>query len=316
MAIRRPLKLHSGNLRDMTTAEVELIVDEVIRQYGENPSITLQVLSGTGDLNPITERRATAGALAIASFPWPSAEAIGSTEVTYENTKQMIPLLDFPYRNTGSKNYENFSYPVYRTAGGDIQAMDRTDIYDTFIQPAIAKLTLGSTTPEGQAGTYFISTSTIETGATLVNFIPVAKDTISDIAAFNAGSLPENLDQPDANETNFWVHRVDPVAGVNYTTPVCLKIDTSDLQAVPKPFFGSMLQDLVRYHAAQTIRYNYYLSTDTSFGVARGTGITDSYTTNSTTRFEQPNATTYYAQNVPSGTPTVQRTYYLRLGTV
>lgn len=313
MAIRRPLKLDaSNNLRDMTSAEVDLIIDETIRLYGSDPSVVLTVSSGSGNLSTLSETRSVAGALATGSSPWPSAPATSTTTVDYDNTLQTIGTTGFPHR--GSTTYENYSYPVYRTVLGHLKAMSKTDIYDTFIQPAIARLVSSSTT-ESQAGTYFISTSSSESGATLVSSTPIAVDTNADITAFASGSLPETIDQPDT-VTNFYLHRIDSGALVNYIPPMALKIDTNDLIASPKAGFQPMLLDLIKHHAANTIRYDYYISTDTSFGVVRGTGITDTYTTGSTTRYEQPNPTTYYAQNVPSGTPTTQSVHYLRIGTI
>lgn len=314
MAIRRPLKLDaSGNLRDMTSAEVDLIVDETIRLYGTDPSVTLSVSSGSGNLNTLSESRSVAGALAesLSGFP-PVPDPTSLLTVNYNNTAQTIGSTNFPHR--GTKVYENYSYPVYRTALGHIQAMSKTDIYDTFIQPAINRLVLSSTTTS-QAGTYFISTSTSESGATLVSSTPVAVDTNADIAAFATGTLPEYFDQP-TTVTSFYLHRINSGSVVNYTPPVTLKIDTTDFIAAPKISFQAMLLDLVKYHAASTIRYNYYISTNTSFGVARGTGITDTYTTGSTIRYEFVYGSVYYAQSVPAGTPTAQSVHYLRIGTI
>ena len=41
MAFRRPVKLDGGNLRNMSDAEILLLQQEAIRQYGLNPSTTL-----------------------------------------------------------------------------------------------------------------------------------------------------------------------------------------------------------------------------------------------------------------------------------
>lgn len=313
MAVRRPLKLVSGNFREMTTSEVNLIVDEVIRLYGTSPSVELSVDAGNGNISVLSEIRSTAGSLASGPAPWPSADPTSTTSVDYNNTVQSISSLTFPYR-TG-RSYENFSYPIYRTATDNLQAMNATDAYDTFILPALNRLVLSSTTSESQAGTYFISTSTSETDATLVSNTPIASDTNADIAAFGAGSLPETIDQ-STTATNFYLHRIDPVSQVSFDVPVSIKRDTSDMQVIQKTVFQTMMENMIDYYAAQAIRYNYYISTDTSFGQIRGTGITDTYTTDSTTRYEQPDPTTYYAQNVPSGTPTVQKTSFLRIGTI
>jgi hypothetical protein len=313
MAIRRPLKVDSGNLKDLSSAEMDLIIDEIIRQYGLSPSVDLTINQGNGNLTTLTETRAVAGDLASGSTPWPTAGPSGTVSVNYDNTVQTITNQTIPYR-TGTV-YENYSYPVYRTATNDLQAMTAIDMIDTFMSPAITKLVLGSTTSEAQAGTFFISTNESETDATKIGSLPVAADTNADTIAFGSGSLPEAIDQ-STSVSNFWLHRINPVDGVSFITPVGIKRDTNDLISTPRSNFGTMVQDLIKYHAATTLRYNYYISTDTSFGSSRGTGITDTFTSEFTTRYEQPSASTYYAQNVPSGTPTVQSTHFLRVGTI
>ena len=45
MAVRTPLKNDSGNVKEMTSAEVDQVVDQVIYQYSQNPSVTLSVVS-------------------------------------------------------------------------------------------------------------------------------------------------------------------------------------------------------------------------------------------------------------------------------
>ena len=86
MAYRRPLKLDGGNLRSMSSAEVNLIVDEVIRLYGNDPSVTMAVDVGNGNLTSITEYRLTAGPRATSSGPTPPADPADYTSVTYDNT--------------------------------------------------------------------------------------------------------------------------------------------------------------------------------------------------------------------------------------
>ena len=340
MAYRRPLKLDGGNFRAMSSAEVNLIVDEIIRQYGNDPSVTLTVDPGNGNLATYTDYRLTAGPMTTSSSPITAgpgaADPADFTSVAYDNTYQFAldptEVVNFvnsefggthPNRQSMSGGiYSNFSYPVYLTGSGDIQAMNATDMYDTFMVPALEKLILGTTTSEGQAGTYFISTSTSETDATLVSATPVAIDTKADIAAFASGGLPEADDQP-VTVNSFYLHRIDPVAGVDYVPPLCIKIDENNLQAFPAASFQPMVQDLIRYHAIFTtgtaIRYQYYFTSPAGYNT-RGTGITDTYDNTYTVRLDQnapnPNATAYYAQMVPSGTPTVQTTQFLNIGFV
>ena len=44
MAVRSPLKNDSGNLKEMSSAEVDQVVDQIIYQYSLNPGVTLSVV--------------------------------------------------------------------------------------------------------------------------------------------------------------------------------------------------------------------------------------------------------------------------------
>ena len=58
MAVRQPLYLDSGNnLREMTTAMVTEIVNQVVYQYSINPSVSLSVVNSGGTLGTITDTR-------------------------------------------------------------------------------------------------------------------------------------------------------------------------------------------------------------------------------------------------------------------
>ena len=65
MTVRIPLKIVEDtstgfSLQDCSAAEIVIITNEMIRQYGANPSATLAV--GTGNLGTITDTRLKAGA--------------------------------------------------------------------------------------------------------------------------------------------------------------------------------------------------------------------------------------------------------------
>jgi len=45
MAVRSPLKYDSGNLKEMSSAEVDQIVDQIVYQYSLNPSVSLSVVN-------------------------------------------------------------------------------------------------------------------------------------------------------------------------------------------------------------------------------------------------------------------------------
>ena len=346
MAVVRPLKRVGSDLRAMTSAEVTQIIDECIRLYGVDPGISLTVTPDAisdplieSKLGTLVDRRLPAGPVSTSSSPGPTpGTAPSHLSVNYINTLQryewgVANSNSFPYKDRAGSSYRNYSHPVYYHSGGAIQAMSWVDMYDTFINPALTRLASGTTTPADNAGTYFVSTATSETDATLVSSTPIAKDTISDYAAFAAGSLPEVEDQPDAAETNWYLHRVNPAAEGPVPLPISIFggatgfAQNHDFKTLDKPKFRDMLLDLMQYWAYDpanvydtAIRYQYgsasYLS-----GLSmnqRGSGITDTYTVNYFERTGQnapnPNATAYYSQQVPTGTPTVHSTNYLGIG--
>ena len=53
MAVRSPLKNDSGNVKEMTSAEVDQIVDQIVYQYSLSPSVQLTVVGSGGNLSLI-----------------------------------------------------------------------------------------------------------------------------------------------------------------------------------------------------------------------------------------------------------------------
>ena len=62
MAIRIPLKNDSGNIKQMSSGEIDQIIDQIVYQYSLNPSVALSVVSSGGSLGTITDTRLQAGA--------------------------------------------------------------------------------------------------------------------------------------------------------------------------------------------------------------------------------------------------------------
>ena len=61
MAVRSPLKNDSGNLKEMSSAEVDQVVDQIIYQYSLNPGVSLSVVGSGGNLSSINDTRLEAG---------------------------------------------------------------------------------------------------------------------------------------------------------------------------------------------------------------------------------------------------------------
>ena len=203
MAIRAPLYYSAGNLKEMTSAEVNEIVSQTIYQYSLGPSVALSVVGSGGNIGSITDTRQQAGAMSThnSSFPAESTTNEPSTvTITYDKITKTT--------NSGSAPTDSGkTWPCYRTATNNIQAMSLQDIKDTFLHPAIDLLVSASLGTD-QGGTYHINTSNSIAGSTLVDATPIFVNTQADTLAYSddAAGLGQNFDKSyssgGANGTN------------------------------------------------------------------------------------------------------------------
>ena len=308
MAVRKPLYEVSGNLREMSTAMVDSIVDQVIYQYSLNPSVALSVVSSGGNLGTITDTRKQAGSYSTSTTAFPSEATTAepsTVTVSYSKINSSTASVS-PTTDTGK------TWPSYYNASGQIQAMNLQDVKDTFLHPAINLLTAATTTTQ-QAGTYFISTSSSVSGATLVSSTAVFSDTRANTGAYTAGGIPETLDQP-TTITNFYLHRVNGSAP-SFTLPYYINA-SNNIQQFTSATFNSLLQEWIRYTAASSAdgySISYNLGTSGS-GNTRGSGMGDTIL-NGSGNYQQlyVNTDDYRAQEFPDGTAVTANTYYLRI---
>ena len=311
MAVRSPLKNDSGNVKEMTSAEVDQIVDQLVYQYSLNPSVSLSVVSSGGSLGTITDTRLQAGAMSQtnSSFPTEGDTAEPSiVTVNYAKVSQSIASVS-PTADTGT------TFPAFYNSGGNIQAMSLQDVKDTFLHPAIDLLTAATTTSQ-QAGTYHISTTSSVSGSTIVSSTPIFLDTRADTSAYsNAGlesATGEQLDQP-TTITSFYLQRVDGSDNA-YTNPFYINAQ-NNLQEFAPNDFKSLLQGWIRKTAADSndgYKLDYNLGT-TGTGNVRGSGMSDTRLNGTGNYQTRQVSDDYRAQEFPDGTPTSINTYYLRI---
>lgn len=311
MAVRSPIKNDSGNLKEMTSAEVNQIVDQIIYQYSLNPSVSLSVVGSGGSLGTITDTRLQAGAMSQtnSSFPTEGDTAEPSiVTVNYDKISQAIASVS-PTADSGK------TFPAYYNAGGNIQAMSLQDVKDTFLHPAIDLLTAATTTSQ-QAGTYHISTASGVSGSTIVSGTPVYLDTRADTSAYtNAGledAAGEQLDQP-TTITNFYLQQIDG-SDTSYTNPFFINAG-NNLQEFNATTFKSLMQGWIRQTAAASsdgYKLDYNLGASGS-GQTRGSGMSDTRLNGSGNYQTRQVSDDYRAQEFPDGTPTSINTYYLRI---
>ena len=311
MAVRSPLKNDSGNVKEMSSAEVTQIVNQIVYQYSLNPSVSLSVVSSGGSLGTITDTRLQAGAMSQtnSSFPNEATTAEPSiVTVNYDKISQSIASVS-PTADSGK------TFPVFYNASNQIQAMDLDDIKDTFLHPAIDLLTAATTTSQ-QGGTYHISASSGVSGSTLVSATPIFLDTRADTSAYSNAGLEnasgEALDQP-TTITNYYLQRVDG-SDTSYTNPFYINAQ-NNLQEYAAADFKTLLQGWIRSVAASSsegYKLSYSLGTSGS-GNTRGSGMSDTRLNGSGNYQTRQVSDDYRAQEFPDGTPTSINTYYLRI---
>ena len=203
MAIRAPLYYSAGNLKEMTSTEVDEIISQTIYQYSLAPSVALSVISSGGNVGSITDTRQQAGTHSTdaSSFPSEATTAEPTTvTVTYDKIQSTASSGSAP-TDSGK------TWPCYRTATNNIQAMSLQDVKDTFLHPAI-DLLVSSSLGTDQGGTYHINTSNSIAGSTLVDATPIFVNTQADTLAYSddAAGLGQNFDKSyssgGANGTN------------------------------------------------------------------------------------------------------------------
>tara|TARA_Y100000310_G_scaffold150073_1_gene149432 strand:- start:206 stop:1369 length:1164 start_codon:yes stop_codon:yes gene_type:complete len=181
MAVRKPLYYDAGDLKEMTTAMVNTIVEECVYQYSLDISVALSVVASGGNLGSITDTRQQAGAVHTHNSSFPSEATTNeptTVTITYNKIQQTVSAGN-PTIDTG------WLWPAYKRSDGDIQSMNLDDVKDTFLHPAIDLLSSASLT-SAQAGTYHINTSTSVGGSTLISATPIFVNTQADTSLYTA----------------------------------------------------------------------------------------------------------------------------------
>ena len=319
MAVRRPLYNDSGDIRQMTDAMIDDIIQFCIFKHQSGLPIALSVVSSGGNIGSIDDTRLKAGgtSTSVSAFPDEATTAEpGTVTVSFERITQTVSSV----YNTLTADTGNL-YPVYLDGSNNIQAMNAQDMKDTFIHPAFNIIFSTDTTTQ-QAGTYFLKTSTtLGTGtdrSILVSATPVFIDTRADPGAYSAGSIPETEDQP-TTITNYYLHRNDFASNPVPSMTLPLKIDSSNnIQEYPTTgaSFDSMIENFMGHTAtssADGYTLRYALGTS-SANFQKGTAIVDTKLDGSGNyQTRQVDANDYRAQEFPNGSPTTINNYYVRL---
>lgn len=310
MAFRRPLKLDGGNLKEMSDAELTEIKKLCLQLYCAEKGVYLSVVSSSGNLQSYNDTRMAAGAYKTSTTAYPAESSTAEpyvVTVTYDRFNQ-----NYSGVTDISDNASNTAFPLYYDANGNLAHMTKTDMYDTFIKPALVYIQTKDI--------YYVSsnssfTGSITDGSTLATYTrvsstPIYSDTRANTGAYTSGAIPETQDQP-TTITNYYLFRADPTTFISVPSPL-----TVDVNGNPNEMTASNWRNMllfgVTYASVNTTGYRLRYGINVT-GNSQGSGWSDTRLNGSgnyQTRFV--NADDYRAQEFPNGSATTIATYYLR----
>ena len=185
MTARNPLYHDSGNLIEMSSAQLLEWQRKAISMYAGNPSVTCSVAAGSGDLSPtMADTRFKSSAAAQQNSSHPGSGSLQTVTTSFDRISQSIT-------NPSVLSDTGKSFPVYYDGSGSIQAMSLTDFLDTFIKPAIVLMCASSEANAGDfGGTFAISTSSsAASGFTNTSSTAVFIDTRANTGSFSSGQI-------------------------------------------------------------------------------------------------------------------------------
>ncbi len=308
MTVRTPLILDgSNNFIEMTTAQINAVKDRCRYLYGASPSVTLSRVASGGNLGDLSDTRKQAGAMStsVSSLPTEATTAEPSTV-----TIQRAHISESRTDTTATADTNSVAFPVYQTSG-NIQAMTLTDVYDTFIYPAIDTITGAA----GQPGTYYIHTATTLSGYTAVSTSRVFHDTRADTTLYTADGIGETLDQP-TTITNYYLLAADNIAAPSMEQMLFIRNADNNIEQYTQAEMDGWLQNCMQHVASEVtgskIAYNLNGS-----GTNLGSGMADTILNgsgNHQTRYV--GLDDYRAQEFPNGTAVTATTHRLKMNQV
>jgi hypothetical protein len=316
VTVRAPLKyVNTGELREMSTAEVTAWVDHICYLYGGSPSVTLTVDTGSAqNLQAMSDTRLQAGAAST------NASAFVAEGTTAEPATVTVAYdkITGPTYNTSlgaQADTSNIAFPAYKD-GNNIKAMSLTDYVDTFIYATLDAMITASES-SATNGTYTIATSSSVTNYTEVSGANTAVflDTRADTSAYSAGGIPETLDQP-ATITSFFLQRASFGRVFPAVAPLLIDSDGNlnqvDLTA-DTTAFNAILKNDIRHYAAEDSGGHKLSYNINGSGNARGTAMVDTRLNGSGNYQTRQVGDDYRSQEFPNGSAATINTYTFKI---
>ena len=313
MAVRSPLWYNSGNLQEMTAAEIVQWQQKMQLIYATNPTSVLTQVSSSGALiAAMSDTRTSAGAVSQSTTAFvaegTTAEP-GAVTVSFDKIN-----LAYVTSGVGQTADAGTTFPVYYDNDSNtIAAMSLTDVLDTFVYPAIVTMVSG-TESAATAGTYTITTSaTAATNYTQVSSTAVFIDTRADTSAYSSAGIPETVDQP-STITSYFLHERDGVAITPDRTPIYID-GNNNLKEYTIDAAATLLGNWLRYTAAtSTAGYKISYNVGTSgTGNTRGSAMVNTKLDGTGNYQTRQVSDDYRSQEFPNGSVQTISTYNLRI---
>jgi hypothetical protein len=314
MTARTPIYWDGTNLKEMTSGEITEWVTQTIYQYAADPSVTLTQVASGGNLGTLTNTRfrSSAATQQATSYATPGSLDTVSDSIT------RINMVDGSETVTGDTN--NVLFPVYYdNAAGAIQSMTETDFVDTFIKPAIDRLTSSTEANAGDwGGTFTIHTSTTLANHTLISATEVFFDNRANSGNFSAAQIGTSGTYQDHPTTiaNYYLFRRDAVDNTPSRNLLYIANATNNLNEYAEATIEGYLAEYVRKVALDdTVVAGYNIDYNINgSGNTRGTGMTDTKLDGSSTVGQRlVTGDDYRSQRFPTGSSTTINTYNLKI---
>jgi hypothetical protein len=323
MAVRtNVLKLNASNeLEGMTAAEIVEIQEQAVHVWATDPnqSVTLSVVATDGNLNRMTDSFYKAGAASSTNTSFPAAAAVVLNQANYDHIDQTVEAAGNKNAYNAALTNPEIEMPLFINDDGDIQAMSVDDFYDTFIVPTISLLVAPSGPGNLSGGGLYAvySDNATKAGFTIVdNAQEVFQDTQANVTDFGSGNLPEAIDQR-VLDTPYFLYKKNTTAKT-HSFPL-FGIGTGanfEVREYAAAAFNTMLAAHMNHAASglagSRIRYQIKDIAVDNAGTTMGEVMEDEIYAESTGRTQQI-GDTYYAQNVPSGSKTIYKSYALKV---
>lgn len=319
MATRRPLYWDGTDLRQMSDDQIDLMIDYMLYQYNQNPSVTLSVVSSGGNITPnMTDTRSYPGAEWYGSKDFPNQGYLDNTPpgyfdiASFDRISRSVNYTTYPSASVGE------GFPIYYDSN-TIRPMSLTDMGDTFVFPMLQRL---GGTWDGQdldnGGTYYVYNGTSLANADRVSTTPVFIDTRtspahytqSGVGTYEDQSFPPGYTGGGFTAQTFYLYKIrGRTAAPSYQAPLYLD-SSGDLREYSASSINTLLTNFARAGAGNRLSYNV-----NGGGSQRGNMNDTGLDVDDFQRVENQIDDFYYAQMIPvSSASVVSRTnYYLKI---